>query len=378
MSYLRRQFVLRAIGLIVVAAAPSAETNSADPSPADAIAVDTIQSANSAAEQSRSEELARRPPKLAQAPGLPFAGPPVSDWSIGNAARPDFYFAKAFHCAQQTGFGRPWCHFQYERVRADRRVHPSSEREFLASLKPGVPVLVVVHGIFIPTDEYRQFFEMYRYMRSAAPHRPLHVVFYRWPSHPGLKILAVQPTVGRLENRADQHGFYLARLLTTIPQANPVSVFAHSLGTRTASSALHLLGGGSIHGVRFNTDYGGRRKYRVIYGAAAMEHQWLMPGQRYCCALTACEYLLNLKTRGDATLNLFRLRELRAGPALGLTGFTRFDRYLLGPASVRVGEWDISRLVGMRHAWSVYYANPAIARALAPLIYCYDWGRVQL
>ena len=121
---------------------------------------------------------------------------------------------------------------------------------FAASLTPGVPVCIVVHGSFTNWKSLcDDCVPVLRWIRSGAPQRPLHVLFYTWPSEGGI---TYEPhiDVGILGARASFNGVYLAELVARIPPGHPVCLVGHSHGARLVAAALHVLGGGEVDNVR--------------------------------------------------------------------------------------------------------------------------------
>lgn len=121
---------------------------------------------------------------------------------------------------------------------------------------------------------------------------PLNFIYFTWPSEGPFSLVPNNPfstaipclDFGVLGRRAELNGFYLADLIGSLPGPTTVSLIGHSLGARTIATGLHLLGGGTVHGkARWNPADCGHR-IRVVLAAAAIEHDWLNPGDRYGCA----------------------------------------------------------------------------------------------
>ncbi len=168
--------------------------------------------------------------------------------------------------------------------------------------------------------------------------------------------------------RAEFNGCYLARLISQFPAQARVSFFGHSFGARVVASTLHLMAGGTIPGCQFRCPEGPKRTYRAVFAAAAIDRHWLNPGQRYDRALWVTEWLLNINNQADFVINLYPLRSIISGHALGRFGFSRRDRQRMGLLSARVTEWDATRLIAARHAWVFYYSRPEIATVMGPLV----------
>lgn len=290
--------------------------------------------------------------------------------AIGTAQAPDFFFANAMGCPDimPPSSVLDLC---LQRIPPDGRIYPLAEQQFQNLLKPGVPICVVVHGSFVPASEFETFVKTYQWIRGGAPHLPLHVVFYRWPSSADAGAILPQLQVERLGARADAHGLRLARFLRRLPPQNPVSLLAHSHGTRCASSALHLLAGGRV-GPLFLTPQENQKQYRIVFSAAAIDHHWLNPNQRFGRAFESAEAILNLRSRRDWALGLYPLRTSYSEPALGMVGLTPYDRFVLGDVANKFGEVDVTPIVGAGHTERAYYPHVVISRSFAAWLYYTD------
>ncbi|MHC4879894.1 MAG: hypothetical protein ACYTGL_25870 [Planctomycetota bacterium] len=280
------------------------------------------------------------------------------------------------HCPQDCP--RCACRFEFDVTRADWHGNgqPSSMAELQNWLTPGLPVCVMVHGSFVTTktvaEDSRNTF---RWLREVAPHLPLQVIFVTWPSDgiftldPAVAASSLIPNfdVGILGRRAELNGCRLARLVQSLPPESPVCLVGHSHGARMVTSACHFLGGGELHGIRV-TDRPCHR-VRAILAAAAVDHDWIVPGQRYDRALDGAQCMLNLQSSFDWALGIYPLRRPFSRRALGQSGFTSGDLRRLGDRSQQVANFDVSKELGIGHTWPRYYERPEIAAALVPWIY---------
>jgi Alpha/beta hydrolase family len=243
---------------------------------------------------------------------------------------------------------------------------------FTASLTPGVPVCIVVHGSFTNwkglCDDCAP---VLRWIRSAAPQRPLQVLFYTWPSQGGI---TYEPhlDVAILGARASFNSVYLAELVARIPPGHPVCLVGHSHGARMVAAALHELGGGEVDHVRLTWPAPPNLRVRGVLVAGALDHHWLDPGQRFEMALCRTECLLVLRNDHDIVLTFYPLRKPFSKRALGERGLSHRDLRQLGPLSSKVAVLDVTRSVQTGHVWQHYYSCPEIAAAIAPYIYYLD------
>ena len=77
---------------------------------------------------------------------------------------------------------------------------------------------------------------------------------------------------------ADAQGYYVANMVSRMSNAYPINLMGFSLGSITASSALHFLGGGQIAGRTIpSTPPTGYYDLRSVHLAGAMDNDLLMP-----------------------------------------------------------------------------------------------------
>jgi hypothetical protein len=260
-------------------------------------------------------------------------------------------------------------HFRYENGRCIPQRDPNAIQGWLI---PGAPVCVVVHGSFTSfRGLLEESCELYRWLHAPAPGRPLNIVIFSWPSddYPtGLFPIDIA-VLGR---RSGYHGVYLARFLNSLPAGSRVCLVGHSHGARTIAAALHLESGGTVQGNRLCRPQPCLRRYRAVFLAAAIDHHWLDPHERYGCALFGTEALLNLRNRGDFPLTFYPLRKPFGRSALAKSGFTNRDRWKLGNLNAKVRELDVTRLIGEQHNWHYYFQQTAISLAIAPYVHFTD------
>lgn len=308
--------------------------------------------------------------RLALSPGNVFSttSPAASRTSIGTHRQPDFFVIDSRNCPQSPGRCLPNCQHRVSRFLPDHRYHPSSRNELIASLQPGVPVCIVVHGSFVGAGSlYPETIKWYSRLLTSSNDRPLHFIGVHWPSFTGLILLpALQ--INALGRRAEFNGFYLAQFINEIPAGHPVCLIGHSHGCRVISSALHLLGAGTVRKLSVQ-NVCPQRRIRVVFGAAAIDHHWLNPGERYGNALQCVESLLNIQNHQDGALALYPLREPHLDHAAGQVGFQQRDLRTMGPHAAKIRRFEVSRLVGIGHAIEWYARHPQIQTAYLPYVY---------
>jgi hypothetical protein len=243
---------------------------------------------------------------------------------------------------------------------------------FHASLAPGTPVCVVVHGSF---TNWKGLCDdcgpVYRWLRSAAPTRPLAVVFFTWPSS-GPITYEPHIDVAILGMRASFNSIYLGDLIARIPSGHPICIIGHSHGARMTAAALHLLAGGDVDDTRLSYLPPADQRIRSVLIAAALDHQWLDPGQRFGLALCRTECLLYMRNDHDIVLTFYPLRRVFSRRALGEKGLSGRDRDRLGYLNAKVVQLDVTRVIQSGHMWNHYYTHPELAAAIEPYVYFDD------
>ena len=293
-----------------------------------------------------------QPPELWPAPGY---------WVVSSEASPQsFDSSPPAFCPRVTRFD--------ECVGYRRTNLP----ELSQSIIPGIPVCIVVHGSFMDAPSvYPESRETWNWLKNARPDRPLQMIYFSWPSDESLTAL-IGVDVLILGSRASRNGFYLASLIQQLPPECPVSLVGHSHGTRVISSALHLIAGGVVEGYRHPSAGCSGRRFRCVFTASAIDHDWLNPGQEFGQALCCTECLLNLKNSKDLALCAYPLRRIGSSRALGKTGFTSKDRMRLQGWSAKVVDLDVSDDIGHRHLWPEYSSRPWIAQKISNYVFFPD------
>jgi hypothetical protein len=294
-------------------------------------------------------------------------------FDIPDIDRPIYWIVSSRCCNDELENNRP-CHFSVTRFSAGGR-RCSTLDEMYASLTPQVPVCVMVHGSFVQWDSMlRDSAGTNQWLRNSAPGRPLHIIFYTWPSDDASRLLphAVDAKDARIMGRrAELNGLYLAQLVSRIPESNPVSLMGHSHGARMVTSCLHLLSGGCVEG-RSIPPARHQPRIRTVLAAAAMDHDWLNPGQRYELALRRTEAVINIQNRHDLPLFFHPTHHLFAARALGRSGVTPEDQVQLGNDSHKINDLDVTDIIGFRHFWPNYYQQPVIANSIRHYVYFDD------
>lgn len=248
------------------------------------------------------------------------------------------------------------------------KVEIKTAADFHQSLNPAIPVCFMVHGSLIEWDQnILEGHATYEWFKRAAPNTPFQMVLFTWPSERTPLLPPIDFSV--LGYRSSYNGLYLARVLSRMPPSTSVSLVGHSHGARLVVSALHLLGGGESYGYRLANKHQPHPRIRTVLAAAALDHHWLRPGQRYGKALNATESLLNLRNQTDVPLMLYPFPMLLGHDSLGRGGFTWFDQYRLGADFQKVRNVEVTLMLGWFHIWPRFHDHPEIAEKLAPYLF---------
>lgn len=286
---------------------------------------------------------------------------------------PDYWIVSTRCCKAQVECCQP-CNYQVYRFDGPSPARGANLNELYASLQPGVPVCFMAHGSYVEWNSMLQdCAQTYRWLRQAAPHQPLHIIFFTWPSDDSTRLVQTFD-VNKLGRRAELNGLYLAQLVAGVPEGHPISLLGHSHGARMVSATAHVMAGGEIDGRCFAKGPDYRHRLRIVLAAAAIDHDWFNPGGHLDRTLCRSEAVLNLRNRHDFPLLFYPTRRLFSSRALAITGVTRGDRWRLGDQNCRIDDCDITPLVGLGHVWGHYYCQPDIAAAIRHFIY-FDEGQ---
>jgi len=310
----------------------------------------------------------KAPPVQAPSEQTPLAVIPPAAAGVRTSLQPCFWRVGTRRCGQTFDTGIGCCRLTAEMCAGDGRFHRTTLQQLLGSLQPGVPICIFIHGSQVDERTCRiESAATYRWLTQSASGSPIQFIAFDWPSDTHIGLLIGLDFI-KLGRRAARNGFPLAQLVQRLPVESPVCLLGHSHGARAAVSATHLLAGGSVQGHRLQTRDNAHR-IRLTLAAAAVDHDWLNPGERYDCALGRAECVVNMKNCFDYALIAYPTRKVIGARALGQCGFTPFDVRRLGSAVGKISELDVNDIMGARHDWPNYYREPRIGRAVAPVVF---------
>jgi hypothetical protein len=175
--------------------------------------------------------------------------------------------------------------------------------------------------------------------------------------------------VCQLAQRAEFNGFYLAQLINEIPRENPVRLLGHSHGCRMVCSALHLLSSGQVDGKSLPAHAWSDRAMRVTFFSAAIDHDWLNPGQKYERAIHRMCWLQNHSHSHDWALITYPLRYPGSSRALGQSGFTKKDLIKLGTQAEKIQQFHGDGINLCGHSLESHLENLAVKIPVLSNIY---------
>jgi hypothetical protein len=208
-----------------------------------------------------------------------------------------------------------------------RRHWQASDLDRFLAFDPTVRTIVFVHGNQItPGDAKREGLSVYcRLMRYGAGSERIRFVIFSWPSS---KVGGLLRDVREKAARTGPAGCELAWLVDQMPAETPLSLLGFSYGARIITGSLHILGGGSLGGMRLNERaHPGRPPVNVVLLAAAMHSYWLGEGQYHGRAMSQVDELFLVNSCNDPAMRYYHIMVPgRGGPqAMGLRGPTNLS-----------------------------------------------------
>lgn len=300
-----------------------------------------------------------------------YESPPVADVQPQVAGCSDgFWFVSTHQSPQSFDHTCPRFQPSVSRYSDCECFKPANFQELSASLVPGVPVCLFIHGSFVDMPSAgKESIHTWKWLQNAGMGQQMQMIYLYWPSFKKISV-TVQCDVNQLGRQAARNGYYLAELLQHIPPECPVCLIGHSHGTRVIASSLHLMAGGKIQGIGHPYARVNGRRIRSVFVASALDHDWFNPGHKYDRALFSTECLLNMTNRHDQALRIYPLRlPLISRRALGLKGLSNWDRARLGPNGRKVLDYDVTPAIGKEHLWPYYFTNPGLAMAMRNYVY---------
>lgn len=285
-------------------------------------------------------------------------------WLIDSRAAPSEH-ASVHHAGRLTYWHR-----------GPTRWHTANLEQLLQTDDPDVITLIYVHENRVSRSEsFQRADVVFSSLRQQVPDScSFRMLAFSWPSD-RIGILP-RPDARIKARRSEAHGLYLAWVADKIQPDVPVGMFGMSYGARVITAALHHLGNGSIEGRRLPIAApANRAPIRIVIAAAAIDADWLQPGQRHGCALSQVDNALVLFNPRDRVLKryprVFVRNRLFVGIRLSRRGGSQALGYA-GPAAMqscwggssRLTPCNVSDQVGGSHSWKDYAGSPAMMRRI--------------
>jgi len=217
------------------------------------------------------------------------------------------------------------------------------------------PTVIYIHGNRIARGEdRRQGLQVYRSLtRLGNLNEPIRFIIWSWPSSaiPGpVKDYKVKAC------RTRPAAWQLAWFLDQLPAESRVSLLGYSYGARVASGAMHVLGGGSLDGLKLHQrNHPQHKPFRVALIAAAFDANWIQPGHFHSRVMSQVKSLMIATNQLDPIMRFYHLSNGRGHvDALGKRGVAQPQT--LGSAIRNIKMIDFTRAVGRSHALVNYLA----------------------
>lgn len=242
---------------------------------------------------------------------------------------------------------------------------PSSLAALVASDDPDVVTVIYVHGNDTSAADAR-LVGMAAYRQLGLPRQGQQVRFIVW-SWPSDRVRGSIARDARIKAAfAESEGYQLARFVSELSPGVPVSLVGFSFGARVITAGAHLLGGGSLKGQRLESAPP-PRPLRTILLAAAVDRDWIVPGQRHGQALAVCEQMLLLVNGQDRVLRYYP--RISADGRTGALGYCGAPTRLLGEHRDRLVQWKVQPYVGRAHGWEHYLYNGPLMNRLHSFVW---------
>ncbi len=208
---------------------------------------------------------------------------------------------------------------------------------------------------------------VYRLLTSNI-NDPVSVRYVIW-SWPSAQIRGQLHDVRVKAQRTELGGYCLGWFLSQLPQQQRVSILGYSFGTRIATGALHLLGGGQLSGRALPSCERAAPHVRIVMLAAAMHRNWLRPGSYHELAFSHLDFMLNLYNCCDPILKRYRF--LYRGSRPEALGFTGMSTHGLGEERHLIEQLNVCGSVPKSHAAIHYFRSSHIKKRMQRILFWY-------
>jgi pimeloyl-ACP methyl ester carboxylesterase len=226
--------------------------------------------------------------------------------------------------------------------------------------------VVYLHGNRIGRHEaIRRAWNAFNVVQGDPDAPPMRLIIWSWPSD---QIHGQFRDFRYKASRTNSEGQYLAWFLSQLDPRTRINLIGYSFGARIATGALHVLGGGTLHGQSTplaDTENCERSPIKVVLIAAALDSHWLAPGGYHERFSSVADRLLVFYNSRDPILQRYRLLMKRARPAaLGFRGAWGLDEDL----AARTEQYDVSCSVGKTHSESAFLLSRQVVEGVQQLM----------
>ena len=234
----------------------------------------------------------------------------------------------------------------------------SDDNAFYASDDQETVTVIYVHGNRMDAaGAEARGLAIYRELFSSQAEGKVRFVIWSWPSD---RVRGPLRDIRSKATRSDDEAYLLARFLAPILAGRQVGLIGFSYGARIIGGGLHILGGGEMAGRGMES--GERASFRVVYWAAAVQNDWLLPANVHCQALPLGKSWLNIYSSCDSVLWRFdRVDRCDGSPAQGYVGHAG-KSYLPADLAKRYEDFDACHLIGGDHRSEPYFFQSEIIR----------------
>lgn len=230
--------------------------------------------------------------------------------------------------------------------------------------------VVFVHGNNFSADDAVSYgLEAYASLVDVPrPRPPVRFVIWSWPSDRQFTSFSRDARVKACRTNVEAR--HMAAFLADDRFQTPISLVGYSFGARVICGALHLSAGGQLCGQRLPESAAAPAvALRAVLLAAAMDNDWLLPGEFHGLALEPVERMTVLINRRDVVLRFYPVLHRHTGsPALGISGLWESGQW--ATAAEKLVQHDVTDQVRMLHSVLPYLRSaPIMARIRAEALF---------
>ncbi len=277
-------------------------------------------------------------------------------WVVNSRAAP-------VCCGLDEGFYR----LTYQRWDAQRSMFISETLESFLAAQADIPTLLFSHGNTLTHEAAMKSCWKIRDRLGVCPGKKM-MVYWSWPAEILYKRPIARPVRLVRDNirakyvYSEYQGYYIAKLVSLMSTAQPLTLSGHSYGGVTAICALHYLGGGELNGLVLD---GGspaqRHNLRAAIVSGALDNDHMYPEGRYGQSFAPVEIFYTTYNDHDSTLKRWPIHSFRGQQAAGYTGLCAAR---LGPYADKLFQQKLTEDVGTSHYIKPHLASDRMVSAI--------------